>query len=109
MVGVVTMLNTRQWLAAGGLSVVLALGPLVAEAFWVPGVPVHVAQAGNGGMSLDEAVAQARRQTDGKILSAETLRRDGRLVHRIKVLTPDGRVERLTIDAQSGRPAARGR
>jgi len=103
------MLNTRQWLAAGGLSVLLAAGPVVAQAFRVPGVPVYVAQAGNGGMSLDEAVARVRRQTDGKILSAETLRRDGRLVHRIKVLTRDGRVERLTIDAQSGRPAARGR
>jgi hypothetical protein len=101
------MLNHKNWLAAGGLIILLAAPPVVTEAFWFPGAPVYVAQAANGGISLDEAVSRVRRQTQGKILSAETVRSDGRSVHRIKVLTQDGRVERLLIDAQNGRPAAR--
>ena len=55
------------------------------------------------GVSLDEAVSRVRRQTNGKILSAETVVVDGRNVHRIKVLTEKGRVRRLQVDARSGR------
>jgi uncharacterized membrane protein YkoI len=61
------------------------------------------------GISLDEAISRAREQSDGKILSAETVRVDGRRVHRIKILTRHGRVKRVQIDADTGRPARRGR
>lgn len=50
-------------------------------------------------ISLDEAVSRVRRQTNGKILAAKTVRIDGRPVHVIKVLTPDGRVKRIRVDA----------
>lgn len=53
------------------------------------------------GKSLDAAVAQVRRETGGRILSAETVSRQGRRVHRIKVLTPDNRVRIVNIDAGS--------
>lgn len=60
---------------------------------------------GSGGrMSLDQAVDQVRRSTGARVLSAETDRRSGRSVHRIKVLTPDGQVRYIQIDA-----AGRGR
>jgi uncharacterized membrane protein YkoI len=74
--------------------------------------PILVAQrdqGGNAGISLDEAVAQARQQHNGKVLSAETLRVDGRKVYRIKILTKNGRVKRTQIDARSGRTESRGR
>ena len=70
--------------------------------------PLQVAQGGNGGISLDQAVAQARQQHQGKVLSAETLRVDGRKVYRIKILTKNGRVKRTQIDARSGRTESRG-
>lgn len=63
--------------------------------------PVQWLYAARGGVSLDEAVSRVRRQTNGKILSAETVRIKGRPVHVIKVLTPDGRVKRVRIDAGS--------
>ncbi len=69
----------------------------------------HPAYSEKQGISLDEAIARARRQSDGKILSAETVRDGGRNVHRIKILTRDGRVKRMQYDAASGRPAPRGR
>lgn len=44
------------------------------------------------GQSLDESVRRVERETGGRILAAETLRAGDREIHRIKVLTPDGRV-----------------
>jgi uncharacterized membrane protein YkoI len=63
--------------------------------------------ARRGQTSLDDAVSEARRQHDGRVISAETRHRgDGRNVHNIRILTPDGRVRRYQIDAESGRRVA---
>jgi hypothetical protein len=48
---------------------------------------------------LSEAVADVRRETGGRILSANTVRKGGLFMHRIKVLTPDKRVVIYEIDA----------
>ena len=108
------MANGR--LIACGLLLLLAAGPLMAGhnpyAGPYAGFPFHVAQRGYGpddGVSLDEAVSRMRRNSNGKVLSAETVRVDGRKVHRVKILTKDGRVKRKEIDAQTGQPAPRGR
>lgn len=63
-----------------------------------------VARRGGGeaGVSLNDAVRQAQRETGGRVLSAETVRQGGRTVHRIKVLTPSGQVRVVVIGAQSG-------
>lgn len=53
-------------------------------------------------MSLDEAVSEARERYPGRVLSAETERRNGRTQHRIRILTDDGQVKRLRIDPESG-------
>ena len=44
---------------------------------------------------LKDILRQVRGQVDGRVL-------DGRLTYRVKVLGRDGRVQILTIDAQSG-------
>jgi hypothetical protein len=54
-------------------------------------------------VTLEEAVEQVRKETGGRILSAETVKSNGRRVHRIKVLTPDRRVRVVNVDADSGR------
>ena len=69
----------------------LALGPLGVGADDFDARPIVVAQ--NNGKSLSEAVEQVRRQTGGRILSAETRVEGGREVHHIKVLTKDGKVK----------------
>jgi len=56
-------------------------------------VQPRIQLAQNGGMTLSEAVEQVRRQTNGRIISAETKVRNGREVHHIKVLTKDGKVK----------------
>lgn len=52
-----------------------------------------------GGMSLDQAVERVRRDTGGRVLSAETVSDNGRRSYRIKVLTPDRRVRVINVGA----------
>jgi uncharacterized membrane protein YkoI len=59
--------------------------------------------------SLDQAVSEARDRYPGRVLSATTDRRGGRESHRIRILTDDGKVKRLNMDAESGRFERRGR
>ena len=53
-------------------------------------------------VNLDSAVSRIRRQTGGRVLSADTVRGDGRTVHEIKVLTDQGRVRHLRVDGETG-------
>ncbi len=95
-----------------GWMLLLAAAPRVAAPIDYRDITNQFAQSAYSekqGISLDEAIARARRQSDGKILSAETVRDGGRNVHRIKILTRDGRVKRMQYDAASGRPAPHGR
>lgn len=68
-----------------------------------PDSPIHsVRGPGRGGMSLDRAISVAKRTTGGRVLSAETSEQRGRIVYRIKVLTPEGQVRYIYVDADSG-------
>jgi uncharacterized membrane protein YkoI len=51
-------------------------------------------------VTLDEAVARVKKQTRGRILTAETTERKGKTVHRIKVLLPNGSVRVMYVDAE---------
>lgn len=54
-------------------------------------------------VSLSKAVEQARQRTGGgEVISAETNTRDGKSVHNIRILTRDGKVRRIRIDADGG-------
>lgn len=59
------------------------------------------------GYSLDRAVEGVRSRTGGRVLSVDTVRRDGRSIYDIKVLTDDGRVRRMAIDGETGEPLQR--
>ena len=61
--------------------------------------PVTFNTALAAGMSLQQAIEQARKQTGGRILDASTVEQNGRQVHQVKILTPDGRVKILTYPA----------
>ncbi len=74
----------------------------VAAAF-LTGLLLVAGSVQGGYQSLDSAVAAARERTGGRVLSAETRQEKGRPVHYIRLLTPDGRVQRVRIDARSGR------
>lgn len=83
---------------------VLAMAPLHGQPQWHLH---HLAQSQQAPSqpretSLEEAVAKVRQAVAGRILSAETVLDNGNTVHRIKVLTPQGRVITVEVDARSG-------
>ena len=51
-------------------------------------------------ITLDDAVGQVQEQGTGKILSARTESNEHGKRHIIRVLTPEGRIIPITIDAQ---------
>ena len=54
------------------------------------------------GISLDQATKQIIKDDGNRVLGAETELIDGKEVHVIKVLTPDGRIQHYKIDAETG-------
>ena len=54
-------------------------------------------------VSRDEAAAAAQRVTSGRVLSVEKTESDRRPVWRVKVVTAQGEVRVILIDAASGR------
>ena len=56
-------------------------------------------------LSLSEAVERARRQYNGRVVSAETRVSGKREVHHIKVLTEDGKVKTVTVPGCSRGPS----
>ena len=99
-------------LVIGAWTILLLALPPVAAGFDIRDLTnqfAHPSHSEKRGISLDEAVSRARGKSDDKVLSAETVRVDGRRVHRIKILTSQGRVKHVQIDADTGRPAARRR
>ena len=54
-------------------------------------------------VSRDDAASTAQQASGGRVLSVEKTERDGRAVWRVKVLTPQGAVKVILVDAASGR------
>lgn len=52
------------------------------------------------GKSLSEAVSEAEHRTGGRVLSADPREENGELYYRVKVLTPNGSVQILYLDAR---------
>ena len=55
------------------------------------------------GMSLDEAVRRAEAQYRARVVRTEVQDEDGRKVYVLKLLSEDGRVITVRIDAATGR------
>jgi uncharacterized membrane protein YkoI len=54
-------------------------------------------------ISLDDAVSIVRSRYEGKVIRAETHGSDDHPVHRIRILSPDGRVYSVSVDGVTGR------
>ena len=54
-------------------------------------------------VSRDDAAATAQKSSGGRVLAVDRADHDGRAVWRVKVLTPQGEVKLVLIDAASGR------
>jgi len=88
-------MHTHRLLALTGLLIILAPSSLA----W--------AERGEGdGVSLDEAGRRAQGM-DRRVMSARTVDQEGRRVHVIRALTPEGRVRRFEVDAGRDGPRER--
>jgi uncharacterized membrane protein YkoI len=76
-----------------GFSIALAIAPPVLSQESSPAEPHY---------SLDDAVALVKEQIGGKILRAETKRQGDRTIYQVRVMTDDGRVRTIDVDAQDG-------
>ena len=92
----------RAGLATAVLCAGLAFGGLQAPTA-AAAEPVRMAPASEQNVSLAEATRRVREHAGGQVLRAETRRDKGRTVHRIRVLTEDGRVRNWHVDADTGR------
>jgi uncharacterized membrane protein YkoI len=54
------------------------------------------------GISLDQAVEMVQRRYRAKAVRAETVRNGDRLEHHIRLLSADGKVRNVSVDAESG-------
>ena len=54
-------------------------------------------------VSRDEAAATVQKASGGRVLAVDRADRNGRAVWRVKVLTPQGEVKVIMVDAASGR------
>ncbi len=54
-------------------------------------------------VSRDDAATVAQQLSGGRVLAVEKTERNGRPIWRVKVLTPQGEVKVILIDAANGR------
>jgi hypothetical protein len=53
-------------------------------------------------LSMDEAVELAQRRFNARVVRAEVVERDGRRVYLLRLLSEDGRVFNVRVDAATG-------
>lgn len=108
---------TRSGPVHGGLDYNRAMRALLVLALVLvaPGVPASERPGGNlppdvlrtearaEGLTLDEAVQRAEQHYKARVVKAEERREDGRRVYHIRLLSEDGRVFEITVDAATGR------
>jgi len=91
--------------------IVMGFAPM-AQAHSMPGQPVAgasieergaVINVPHDGISLDEAVRKAEAQFRARVVRTEVQDEDGRKVYVLKLLSDDGRVITVRIDAATGR------
>lgn len=63
---------------------------------------LSLVHSGLAAVSLDEATKQIIEGTYNKVLGAQIEVVDGKEIYIIKVLTPDGRIQYVRIDAETG-------
>jgi hypothetical protein len=67
-----------------------------------------LAQSAEPVVTLDQAVLKVQQETGGRVLSAEPHRVGRGLKYFIKVLTPDGHVQKLVVSSEASKNPASG-
>ena len=62
----------------------------------------HAVMLASSGISLDQAVQMAQARFNARVVRADTANEGGRVVYRLRLLSVDGRVFSVRVDAQTG-------
>jgi len=90
-------------LLASSLAMASALiSPLAGAQELIDRRPRHEYRIEPAGVSLDQAVEMAQRRYRAKAVKAETVRRGDRRIHQIRLLSAEGKVWTVRVDAESG-------
>ncbi len=81
--------------------IVVCIGFMLAATV-IPPVLSQEATPDSPRYSLDDAITLVKEKIGGRVLRAETLQRDNLTVYQIRIITDDGRVRTINVDAQNG-------
>lgn len=96
-------MRTGRHLVWALLSLLAAGAPLAGQAQELIDRRQRHEQRGEpGGVSLDQAVEMAQRRFRAKAVRAETVDSGGKRVHQIRLLSAEGKVWTVRVDAESG-------
>jgi hypothetical protein len=96
-------MRTRRHLVWALLSLLAAGAPLAgASQDLIDRRQRHNPRIEPSGVSLDQAVEMAQRRYRAKAVRAETVENSGRRVHKIRLLSAEGKVWNVFVDAESG-------
>jgi uncharacterized membrane protein YkoI len=84
------------------LALLTAAAPVVGAQELIDRRPRNEYRIEPGGISLDQAVDMAQRRYRAKAVRAETVRNGERRVHQIRLLSAEGKVWTVRVDAESG-------
>jgi hypothetical protein len=93
----------RHLLSTVAFSLILAGAPLLAAAQeLIDRKPRQDYRIEPVGVSLDQAVEMAQRRYRAKAVKAETVQNGERRIHHIRLLSAEGKVWTVRVDAESG-------
>lgn len=98
----------NYWIVAAGIALLLAVAAgsfFLGRHYAAPRQPefsIDAALQGKPMIEVRTAIALATRHVAGEVLKVELEREDGRFVYEVKVLSEDGHVREVELDAQDG-------
>lgn len=95
-------MRTGRHLLFFALSLLVAGSPLAGAQELIDRRPRHEYRIEPAAISLDQAVEMAQRRYRAKAVKAETVRRGDRRIHQIRLLSAEGKVWTVRVDAASG-------
>jgi uncharacterized membrane protein YkoI len=96
-------MRTGRHLVLALLSLLAAGAPLAGESQeLIDRRQRHEPRIEPASVSLDQAVAMAQRRYRAKAVKAETVQNGGKRVHQIRLLSTEGKVWTVRVDAESG-------
>jgi uncharacterized membrane protein YkoI len=95
-------MRTGRHLVFVALSLLTVASPIVGAQELIDRRQRREYRAEPSSVSLDQAAEMAQRRYRAKVVRAETVRHGDRMIHQIRLLSAEGKVWTVSVDAESG-------